>query len=143
MGILDYGESISTHEDYQPSEVLIIRPVTMAAISAFIPEARRSGLIFSPSTELYGLWLDTKLIGMAGLVRYATHWKLKNGFILPTFRRHGYYSRLLDYHLKMARNHGIPYVEATCTAMSLPQWLRRGALIIHRFKAVTKVRLML
>jgi len=123
--------------------MLSIKPCTMDAVSGFILDARRSGLVFSKSTEMYGIWLEENLIGMCGLVRYRNHWKFKNDYIIPEYRRRGYCREALIIRLDMARAQGARFIEATCTEMSISIWLKLGAVIMHQYKLYTKVRLII
>ena len=123
--------------------MLNIHPCSLDTISKFITDARRSGLVFSRSTEYFGILLDDNLIGMCGLVRYRNHWKFKNDYIIPEYRRRGFYKQSLTWRFNVARNQGINIIEATCTEMSLPIWLKLGATIAYQYRIYTKVRLVL
>lgn len=116
---------------------------TMVEIASLLPEARRAGLVFSPSTELYAALENGELIGMCGVVWYQRHCKLKNDYVIPSQRRKGYLDEMLDFRFNLARQRGLGYAEGTCTPLALGTWLKRGAVIVKRYSIHTKVRLIL
>jgi len=95
------------------------------------------------TTELYRLDVDDRPIGMCGMIWKKPRPRLKNAFITPAYRGRGYYARMLDFRLELARRRGYIEVEATCTRRSLPEMMRRGAVYVRHYKTldVTAIRL--
>ncbi len=140
---MDDGEPDGYDEDYQP-QMLEIVPCVAADVESLIVAGRKEGLAFSPSTELFMARLNGVIVGLCGIVHYRGHSKLKNFYVLPAHRRQGYFRQMLDFLLIKAREAQSKYVEATATALSLPEFLNRGATVKRTYKAgYTAVRLNL
>jgi len=116
-----------------------LKPCTPDDIAGLMPLAKKEGLYFSSSTQLYSAWVDSVLVGFCGIVWYKRHCKFKSDFVLPVYRRKGYYSEMMKIKFDMAKN--MDYITATCTKSSLPIWLKLGAKITKQYSDVTTVRL--
>lgn len=99
--------------------------------------------MFSDSTELYLADVGGEVVGMCGVVWYHTHCKFKNDYIKHEHRCRGYYRQMFDQRLAMARAKGCKHIDATCTDKSLPEWLRRGAVVVRKYRKYTQVRITL
>ena len=116
--------------------------------NAFIlcPEVISSGLIFSPSTELY-LVKDQATRRTVGLCGY--RWKsssvtFKNDYIKPQWRGMGFFKKIMDAGIATARERGMKYIDANATQMAIREWLIRGAEVRKEYKSgITGVRIYL
>ena len=122
---------------------LIIRRCTVEDFQGMAPAMKSEGLIINPNASYFGAWLDSRLIGIAGIVWRAGSCKFTADYIILEERRKGYFKMLFDHCLSLARGAGKRYVTAYCTAAALPFWLMRGARITSRYRHTTKVRLTL
>jgi GNAT superfamily N-acetyltransferase len=97
------------------------------------------------TTELYRLDVADRAIGICGMMWKKPRPRLKNAYITPAYRGRGYYARMLDFRLELARRRGCLEVEATCTRRSLPEMMRRGAVYVRHYKGldVTSIRLFI
>ncbi len=102
--------------------------------------ARRCGLTFCKSTDMYGAFVGPRMQGFTGLLFYRQKVIFKNHFVLPEFRWQGIFQQMLTWSIDRAVERGIEVGEACCTAASLPEYLRRGFVVMQRFKSCTKVR---
>jgi superfamily II DNA or RNA helicase len=62
----------------------------------------------------------------------------KNAFIFQGFRGSGLFKKLIDFRIEATKDKKI--IEATCTKMSLNEYLKRGFKIVQEYKLYTKVR---
>ena len=112
-------------------------------IQHLIGLAQRERLAFSVGTEFFSLKLNGGLIGFCGIVWYRGHCKFKNDFVLPEFRRQGWWRYMTERRLALARSYGCRYVKATCTPASLPGYLQMGAEITGYRGQYPEVRITL
>lgn len=127
-----------------PRERMIeIEPAEFGTISGWVSQARRYGLTFCPSTSYFVIRDCREIVGFAGYIKFKNKLISKNGFVLPRYRRKGYYGKMLDHTMGIAQKNDIGVIEATVTSMSLPIWEKRGAMVIREFKRYKKVRLVL
>ena len=105
--------------------------------------ARKEGLYFSGGTELYLANIGEEIVGMCGINWYRDHCKFKNDWVKPECRRRGYWNQMMNLRIQMAMNRNCRFIDATCTKIALPGWLKRGAVIIKKFQTYTKVKLSL
>lgn len=101
-------------------------------------EAEKSGLHFCKSTKIYGIFIDNELAGYAGLILKKDKAIFKNAFIFKGFRGSGLFKKLIDFRIEATKDKKI--IEATCTKMSLNEYLKRGFKIVQEYKLYTKVR---
>lgn len=101
-------------------------------------EAEKSGLYFCKSTKMYGIFIDNELAGYAGLILKKDKAVLKNAFIFNQFRGKGLYKKLIDFRIQVTKDKKV--IEATCTKMSINEYLKRGFKIVQEYKHYTKVR---
>jgi len=95
---------------------------------------------------LYSLHDDNEqAIGLCGVIWFARSCRFVNAFMMSEHRGRGGYDLMMDYRIELARSKGVCRIEACCTDMSLPAFLKRGAVPIHYYERLkqTKVRLVL
>jgi len=96
-------------------------------------------LAYCNKTTYWGIYQNNVLIGFAGLLIYKNKAIDKNIFIFPKYRGNGYFKYWLNWRKQYIKKLGINKIEATCTEMSLPEYLKRGAKIIKEYRHYTKV----
>ena len=121
----------------------MIRLIRQSEIEPFMTEAKKAGLIFCNSTEYYGFFDNDTLVAITGVIWYSKKAVFKNSYVLEDYRRKGIYMQLFRYRMIAVRERGIKVIEATCTDMSLPLYLKMGAKVTEQYKTYTKVQLKL
>jgi predicted acetyltransferase len=116
----------------------MIKEINIADIKEYIKEAQNYGLLFSNKTNLYALYIENKIVGFTGIIFYKEKAIFKNHYILKEHRGNGYFKQLLDFSLKKTKDKKI--IEATCTSMSINEYLKRGFKIIQTYRLYKKVR---
>ncbi len=119
----------------------MMQVLTKADITPYVKQAEKEGLTFCQNTQYYGLYKDNVLLGFTGILWYQKKAVFKNSYVFPEYRKQGVYREMLDHRLKLAKRLGVTTVEATCTAMSLPWYLKNGAQITKQFKKFTQVQM--
>ena len=109
----------------------MIRPVSYSEVEPYIEMAKKEGLIFCSKTQYIGLFRGDKLLAMAGMLIYPTRVVMKNDYVLPEQRRKGLHKALMLYRISRFRDRAL---EATCTPMSLNNYLRFGFKRVKEFK---------
>lgn len=120
-----------------------IKEISLKDISEYIPLTKAEGMAgFSTHAIYYGVFSDMNvLIGFTSIQYYSGKAKFNNHFIFKPFRKKGLFKQLMDYSIMKCRDKGIHTIVATCTAMSLPEYLKRGASITKQYKKYTAVTL--
>jgi predicted GNAT family acetyltransferase len=118
----------------------VIKQISISDISQYFAEAKISGLTFCKSTNLYGLFIENKLVAFTGVIIMPKKAIFKNHFVPHENRGKGYFKILLNFSLDIVRHLNIKIVEATCTKMSIRAYLDRGFAIVKQYKNYTKVR---
>lgn len=121
----------------------MISPIPFLLVKPYFAEMRKLGLSFSESTNYYGCFLNGKMIGITGILWYSKKAVFKNHYVLPEFRNTGVFSSLFEHSVILVKQKGIGLVEANCSQMSLPLYLKMGATVKKQFKDWTKVELIL
>lgn len=119
----------------------MIKPLTKDEALLFLIDGKKEGLCFCASTEYYGYFENSRLVGIAGLIMYSNKVVFKNNFVIKSHRRMGICRKLFDFGMGIVLSKGIKKVEATCTKMSLPMWLNLDAKVIAQYKYYTKVQI--
>lgn len=119
----------------------MIKTIRMEEVEPFLAEAKKAGLTFCNSTEYFGFYDGGELVAISGAIWYSKKATFKNSFVLESHRHKGIYKQLFRYRMVVARERGIKLIEATCTEMSLPFYLKMGAKPIEQYKLYTKVQL--
>lgn len=101
-------------------------------------EAEKAGLSFCKSTKMYGIFIDNELAGYAGFILKKEKAVLKSVFVLNQFRGQGLFKKLVDFQIEQTKHKKV--IEATCTKMSIKEYLKRGFKIVQEYKHYTKVR---
>ncbi|MFZ4705589.1 MAG: GNAT family N-acetyltransferase [Bacteroidales bacterium] len=118
----------------------MIKQINFSEIAGYQKEAEKSGLCFSGSTIYFALIEAEQMRGFIGVVLYSNKAVVKNIFVPKEFRGHGYFKIMLTYILEFIKLKNISRVEATCTEMSLREFLTRGFNVIRKYKTYTKVQ---
>jgi GNAT superfamily N-acetyltransferase len=106
----------------------------------YIPEAKRAGICFAGKTTYYGYFCNDELAGFCGLLFYSNKVVIKSIYVRFEYRGRGIFKMLLSHLVdtSIAREYRI--AEATCTEMSIREFLSRGFVAVKRFKKYTKVK---
>ncbi len=107
--------------------------------SSLISCSKKEGLTFCKSTDYYGLFDSDNLLAITGIIWYSNKAIFKNHYVFPEHRGNGYFKILLDYSIELVKERDINKIEATCTNMSIREYLKRGAKIIKEYKNYNKV----
>ncbi len=99
----------------------------------------KAGLIFCKSTIYFGIFDDDCMVGYAGVILYKNKIIDKNIYIYPQYRGRGYFKYFLDWRKNFAKEKNIKKIEATCTKMSINEYLKRGFETKEKYKNCTKV----
>lgn len=121
----------------------MIKTITDAEVLPFLEPAKKLGLSFCNATQYYGYFDEGKLVAITGVLWYAKKAVFKNHYVLPDYRHHGYFKELFRYSMIAVRERGIKVVEANCSQMSLPLYIKMGAKITKQYKDWTQVQLKL
>ena len=84
---------------------------------------------------------DGEVVGFHGVIIYTNKVISQMNYVLSGHRGKGYFKQMLDKHMKLAVNK--LSIEATCTKMSIREYLKRGFKPVKQYKEYTKVRLVL
>jgi GNAT superfamily N-acetyltransferase len=115
----------------------MIQRVDFEVISPHQKEAERSGLCFAKNTIYFANFKENILTGFIGALVYPKKIIIKNIYVLGDHRGKGHFKKMLDFILSNYPECRI--FEATCTTMSLTEFLRRGFKVSRRYKQYTKV----
>jgi len=121
---------------------MTISAINLELIKSYIPQTKREGLAgYSNKANYYGAFIDNKLIGFCSIQYYNKTAKFNNLYIFKEHRRNGYFRELLDFRIKEAKANNCTNIIASCTKMSLPEYLNRGAIITREYKICTNIKL--
>ena len=109
-----------------------LKPILLS--KELIDQGIRDGLVFNQNTETYGVYVDRVLVGYTGFMSYGNKIIFKNHYVLPEYRRKGYFRRILDLSIAYAKVKGYTRIEATCTPMSISEYKKRGAVTLEKYK---------
>jgi len=118
----------------------MIQRIDIESIKDIKRAAIKENLVFCDKTELYGKFVDGKCVAIGGILRYRKKVILKNFYVIPSYRGNGYFKEMFDFLLDRIREKQIKIIEANCTAMSLREHLKRGFIVVKKYKSITKVR---
>jgi len=121
----------------------MIKTITKIDIDPYLAETEKLGLSYCGATQYYGRYHEGKLVAFTGVLWYSKKAVFKNHYVLPDYRHHGYFKELFRYSMIAVRERGIKIVEANCSAMSLPLYIKMGAKITKQYKDWTQVQLKL
>ena len=121
----------------------MIKTITKVDIDPYLAETEKLGLSYCGATQYYGRFHDGKLVAFTGVLWYSKKAVFKNHYVLPDYRHHGYFKELFRYSMIAVRERGIKLIEANCSAMSLPLYIKMGAKITKQYKDWTQVQLKL
>lgn len=114
---------------------MTLSPSTMDEVAAFLSDAKRARLTSGKTMAIFALREDDVLVGMTGIVWFRGHGKFKNHYVTPAARGRRLFRYMRDVSIALARGRECAYVEATCTPMSIREYLRRGAMPGRSYKA--------
>lgn len=106
-------------------------------IDEHVKSAKREGLVFNPNTKLYLLIDGATLVGFTGIQKIGKKYVFKNHYVLPKYRGRGYFKQMLDFSLNKTKGY---LIEATCTNMSIREYIKRGFRAIRQYKKYTKMQ---
>jgi hypothetical protein len=118
----------------------MIKKIIISEIDKYIPYAKKNGLIFCNKTTLYGLYVNNEIAAFTGIIFYKNKAIFKNHYVPIKNRGNGYFKTLLEYSIKLCLEMKINVIEATCTKMSIKEYLKRDFKISKQYKLYTKVR---
>jgi len=96
-------------------------------------EAKSNVMTFSKKASYLGLFFNGQCVACVAWLEYKSYIKLKSGFVLPYYRKKGYYAKLCDERMKIIGRTKPLY--ANCTKNALPYHLKMGAKIIKFYKS--------
>jgi N-acetylglutamate synthase-like GNAT family acetyltransferase len=118
----------------------MIKKIIISEIDKYLPYAKKNGLIFCNKTTLYGLYVNNEIVAFTGIIFYKNKAIFKNHYVPIKNRGNGYFKTLLEYSINLCSEMKINVIEATCTKMSIKEYLKRGFQITKQYKLYTKVR---
>jgi GNAT superfamily N-acetyltransferase len=118
---------------------LNIKPIDFKYIEPYKKSALKSGLTFCAKTNYYGLFKENELMAFTGVLISSEKIIFKNHYVLPNYRGNGYFKMLLDFSIELSRILNVKKIEATCTDMSIKEYLKRGFRQEKKYKKYTKV----
>jgi GNAT superfamily N-acetyltransferase len=118
----------------------VIVPVSAQALSCYLDQARREGVLCRDArAQYYACFEAGDIAGFGAIVFGKRHDTLKSAYVLPHFRGRGFYKLLLGYRIERCLS---SVVVAHATRMSLPVLMGVGFEPVARYKnGVTKMRL--
>lgn len=121
---------------------MIISKISLELIQPYIAQTKKEGMAgYSNKANYYGCYIDNQLVGFASIQFYNKKAKFNNTYVFKEFRRKGYFKELLDFRIKEAKSNGCTHIVAACTKMSLPEYIKRGAIIERQYKICTNIKL--
>lgn len=121
----------------------MIKKINYTNIDKYVNDAKKSGLIFCNKTTLYGLYVNNEIAAFTGIIFYKNKAIFKNHYVPIKNRGNGYFKTLLEFSINLCLEMKINVIKATCTKMSLNQYLKKGFIIIKQYKKYTKVKIIL
>lgn len=119
----------------------MIRRVEKSELANLMQLAKREGLFFNKSTNIYwGAFVKENLIGFCGVMLSKNKATLKNAFVLKKYRGCGVYTQLNAHRFEYIRSIGVTVIEANVTETSLPYHLKNGAQVVRVYNNCKKVR---
>lgn len=110
-------------------------------LETYIADAKKAGLIFYPSTELYLVKRQELVVGFCGFKWHKLTVKLKNIYVLPKYRLQGICREIIRWQINKSKETGIKTIKATCTDSSLHEFIKQGFSVTKEFKKYTSVEL--
>jgi len=114
----------------------MILPISYDEIIQYKKLAEQSGLCFAKNTIYFANYNNGNLVGFFGIIQFKNKIIIKNIFIFETYRGNGYFKEMLDF--AVSQSHG-KKIEATCTEMSIKEFVRRGFKLVKKYNYYTKV----
>ncbi len=119
---------------------MIIKNIQISDIPhSFVLDAKRHGLTFCKTQELYGCFVECEMVGFCGVIYYKKSVTMKSQYIAPEHRGSGYFKKCLAFSINNALDRGIFIARAHCTPMSLDEYLKNGFVVVKRYNKYTKV----
>ena len=104
---------------------MTITEIDFSDILKYKKEVEKCGLVFCKSTQYFGIFDNSEMVGFMGIILYKNKIVHKNIYIFPMFRGKGYFKFCLDWCIQYAEKLNIFVIEATCTKMSIKEYLKR------------------
>lgn len=122
----------------------MIQVIQYSDTEQFHSMAKLEGMAgWSKDAEYWGWFDNGKLVATTSIQFYESKVKFNNHFVLKEYRGRGIFKRLFAISIKTAQRRGFKVIEAACTDMSLPYYLKIGAKIVRKYKICTSVRINL
>lgn len=118
----------------------MIKPIPYYKTIPFHKEGKRHGLMFHENTNYVGYYIKKQLVAVAGYDVLKSKCIIRSAYVLEEHRGKGLYDELVQHRITLLKDKGHSKFELTCTQMSLPYHLKRGAKVVKEFKKYTKVR---
>jgi len=119
----------------------MIKIINNKEIEPIIAKAKKAGLIFNNSTNIYfGYFINKNIVGFCGLMTLKNKAILKNGFVLKDYRNKGIYSKLNVERFNYIKSLGINIIEGNVTDKSIGYHLKNGAKIIKEYKCCKTIQ---
>lgn len=94
---------------------------------------------WSKDAQYWGWFEDGKIVATTSIQLFSNKAKFNNHFVLKEYRGRGIFKKLFSFSIKHVQRNGINKVEAACTDMSLPYYLKNGAKVTRKYKICTNV----
>lgn len=118
----------------------MIKPIPYYKTIPFHKDGKKHGLIFHENTNYIAFYDKKEIVAIAGYDVLKSKCIIRSAYVLSEYRGQGIYDKLVKHRIEFLKEKGHSKFELTCTDMSLPYHLKRGATIIKQFKKYTKVR---
>lgn len=116
----------------------MILATDFSEIRQYFEAGKKEQLTFCNNTQYFAIFEGDIMVGFTGILKYANKTIFKNHYVLPEHRGKGYFKTMLRYCLDNYKG----LIEATCTKMSINQYISLGFEPIKQFKnGCVKVRL--
>lgn len=121
-----------------------VEPVSDEEIDPLRVQAAKERIRFTGHTEMFAIKnQDGQILAFAGIDFQRSKAVFKNDYVLPEYRRNGFWGILFLYRKLIAIKRETKVIEATCTDMSLGLYKKAGAKVVKQYKDLTKVRIAL
>lgn len=121
----------------------MIKVISLDEIRQYIPKTKTEGMAgYSERAHYYGIYDEAgTIVGFTSILWFSHKAKFNNHYIFPEYRCKGYFKEALDFSIERVRISGRDVIEATCTKMSLREYMKRGARIVKSYKKYTAVKI--
>lgn len=118
----------------------MIKPIPYYKTIPFHDKGKKHGLMFKENTNYVGYYIKKELVAVAGYDVLKSKCIIRSAYVIEEHRGCGIYDKLVQHRIALLKEKGHKKFELTCTKMSLPYHLKRGAEIVKEYKHYTKIR---